>query len=614
MSENMTPLKKPTWRDRLHDWKTAVQRHLVIGKHKLHKKRQASAKASVRWLRTRPFYHHVGHALYDLGFQAEYLVVRTGRGIRFAAFQLVRGCVYVAKKLKRIACRLGTMLWNEILCTPVVFVRGIWRIARNAVWVAKTYGVWRALKQAGANLRHGVELYGKLVPRTMAYVVPVVAAMLCWGFVEDQLAQSYVLAVQVKGQNVGFVASENVFESAKDSVNERINYAATNHTGWDITPTYTVAAIEDKSELLNETTMADAILRTSEDEIRTGTALYIDGELRRVTTDGETLKDHIQQMKAPFDTGEENVTVGFNHEVELEDGIYFNDSFSDVDEVMNYLSSDEVKQELYTLVPGDSISLIASKNGLTQAELYELNPGLKQDSKLFPGDQLIVQKQETVLEIRVNKEITYTEEIPFSTKTTTSENYDFGTVKTLVEGQPGEEKITALQTYDADGNILHTEILSTQILREPVTKEVVKGTRLKSGSIGKVGNGTLMWPVPSYRYCARWATGRHRGVDINGPVGTPIYSADSGVVVKAGMNRAGAGSNYGLSMIIDHGNGIKTVYAHCSALYVSAGQSVSQGQHIANIGMTGRTTGPHLHFEIRNSSGIVPPQSVFHGK
>lgn len=614
MSENMTPLKKPTWRDRLHDMKVAVQRHLVIGKHKIHKKRQAGTNASVRWLRARPIYHRIGHVLYDLGFQAEYLVIRTGRGIRFAAHQLVHGSVYLAHRLKKGLRRMGHFLWEEILSAPVVFVRGIWRIARNAVWVAKTYGVRHACKQVFANLRNGVKLYGNLVPRTLAYVVPVVVAFFCWGYVENQLAQDYVLAVHVKGQDVGFVASENIFESAKDSVNERINYAATNQTSWDITPSYTVAAVNDQQELLNETTMADAILRTSDDEIQEGTALYIDGELRRVTTDGTTLKDHIQQMKAPYETGEEGVTVSFNHEVELEDGIYFNDSFSDVNEVMNYLSSDEVKQELYTLVPGDSISLIASKNGLSQAELYELNPGLHQDSKLFPGDQLIVQKQETVLEIRVNKQITYKEEIPFSTTTTTSENYDFGTVKTLVEGQNGEQEITAMQTYDADGNILHTEILSTVVLREPVTKEVVKGTRLKSGSIGKVGNGTMMWPVPNYRYCARWATGRHRGVDINGPVGTPIYAADSGVVVKAGMNRAGAGSNYGLSLIIDHGNGMKTVYAHCSALYVSAGQSVSQGQHIANIGMTGRTTGPHLHFEIRNSSGMIPPQNVFRGK
>ena len=614
MSENQTPLKQPTWREKLRDWKLTLQRHLVIGKHKLHKKSEASTKESVRRLRAMPVYHRIGSFLYNLGFQAEYMAVRAVRSVRYGWYHLIFYSIRAGRWLKKKAKAFGQLAWNEVLSAPVVFVRGLWRIGKNTIQVARSEGVGRALRLSCSNLWKGTRTYFRLVPRTLAYVIPAVVAVFCVGFMRQELAKNYVLSVEVKGQDVGCVSSESVFESAKDSVNERINYAGSAQTGWQITPTYSITSVEDKRELMNEAHMADAILQTSGDEIKEGTAMYIDGELRRVTTDGALLRGHLEQMKAPYETGDPSVTVGFNHEVDLQDGIYFTDSFSDIGEIMQYLTSDEVKQETYTLVAGDSISLIASKNGLRQAELYALNPWLTPESKLYPGDQMIVQKQETVLEIRVRKELTYTEEIPFATKTTKSDQYDFGTTKTLVEGANGMREITAVQTYGPTGEILETEILNTRVLQEPVTKEVVKGTRMKDGSVGKVGNGTLMWPVPNYRYVSRWAGGRHKGVDICGPIGTPIYAADSGVVVRAGMNRAGAGSNYGLSIIIDHGNGIKTLYAHASVLYVSAGQTVSQGQHIANIGMTGRTSGPHLHFEVIKNGAKIPPQTVFPGK
>lgn len=617
---NKTPLKKPTWQERLHALKTAVRRRLVIGKHNLKQKQRVSANASVRWLRTKPAYRYLGRMLYDIGFQAEYLVVRTGRWIRksarWVASAAVRACKWLWGKVKKIV----HALWKEVLEAPFVFVRGVWRIACNTVQVAKAEGIRYAAQLCWNNLCHGAKLYGKLIPRTMAYVVPVLVGLLCWNYVQDQLHLEYALSVQVKGQDVGFVSSERVFESAKESVNERIRYVSTNRTDWDITPSYKVSVVQPGHDVLNENRMADAILRTSSDEIQTGTALYIDGELSRITTDGAKLKNYLEELKKPYASEDPMVTVGFNHEVELVDGIYFTDSFTPITEVMEYLTSDEMKQQLYTLVAGDSVSLIASKNGLTQAELYALNPGLTATSKIYPGDQLIVQKQEKVLEIRVHKQVTYTEPIPFITSQKKSNEYNFGTTKTLVEGKEGEREVTAVQTFDAAGNLLATDILSTQVLREPVNKEVVIGTRMASGSVGKVGSGTLMWPVPNYRRVSRWVQFRsngsikHKGVDIAAPTGTAIYAADSGVVEKAGWNRDGAGNGYGLSIIINHGNGLKTLYAHCSAKYVNAGQSVSQGQHIANVGNTGRSYGSHLHFEIHQNGRIVPPQNIFSGK
>lgn len=94
----------------------------------------------------------------------------------------------------------------------------------------------------------------------------------------------------------------------------------------------------------------------------------------------------------------------------------------------------------------------------------------------------------------------------------------------------------------------------------------------------------------------------HAGLDFAASYGSTIRAADSGVVIFAGWY-----GGYGRSLIIDHGKGLTTLYAHCSELYVSEGQSVQKGQAIAAVGSTGLSTGPHLHFEVRRNGSPVNP-------
>lgn len=140
-----------------------------------------------------------------------------------------------------------------------------------------------------------------------------------------------------------------------------------------------------------------------------------------------------------------------------------------------------------------------------------------------------------------------------------------------------------------------------------------------SYSSGIQGTGTLMWPVPcsmtvTSRYGNRsdpftGSTAYHAGIDIDGfnKDGQAIVAADSGTVITASSN-----SGYGNYVIIDHGN-MKTVYAHCSGLAVSAGQTVSQGQTIAYLGATGRATGTHCHFEVYVGDSRTDPAAYFSG-
>ena len=101
----------------------------------------------------------------------------------------------------------------------------------------------------------------------------------------------------------------------------------------------------------------------------------------------------------------------------------------------------------------------------------------------------------------------------------------------------------------------------------------------------------------------RGGSARHQGIDLASPVGTPIYATADGVVSAAGWNNGG----YGNLIKIDHGRGIETRYGHLSAILVSPGQHVVRGQQIARMGSTGRSTGSHLHYEVRIDGNAVNP-------
>lgn len=123
---------------------------------------------------------------------------------------------------------------------------------------------------------------------------------------------------------------------------------------------------------------------------------------------------------------------------------------------------------------------------------------------------------------------------------------------------------------------------------------------------GPIGDGTFVWPAPT-----TWISGydyspatNHRGIDIGGVIGDIIYSVDAGVVVYSGWNNNG----YGNLIIVDHGNGWQSVYAHLDQMLKGCGDPVSQGEQIATMGSTGNSSGPHLHFELRNATyGTVNP-------
>jgi LysM repeat protein len=138
-----------------------------------------------------------------------------------------------------------------------------------------------------------------------------------------------------------------------------------------------------------------------------------------------------------------------------------------------------------------------------------------------------------------------------------------------------------------------------------VSKSVLGSGACEGNSSGANGSGSFIWPAPQHSVSGNEYGPSHLGIDIAAGDGSPVFAADSGVVVFAGWANGG----YGNMVMIDHGNGYQTLYAHLAAITTGCGASVGKGSTIGIAGSTGNSTGTHLHFEIRYMGGFVNPWS-----
>ena len=206
---------------------------------------------------------------------------------------------------------------------------------------------------------------------------------------------------------------------------------------------------------------------------------------------------------------------------------------------------------------------------------------------------------------------------------------DFATAESIIEGLKEKdsdniEDLSIIEKYEtklADFVTKEDAISSLYKEKPVVVKQVTVAKASSSSSSGsfstsrnmsqsKVSLGvSLIKPITgtiSSRFGASSSirSGAHTGLDIASSSGSPIKAAGSGTVTFAGWK-----GSYGNLLVITHSNGVQTYYGHCSKLYVSSGQSVSQGQTVAAVGSTGNSTGPHLHFEIRVNGVAYNPQN-----
>jgi len=197
----------------------------------------------------------------------------------------------------------------------------------------------------------------------------------------------------------------------------------------------------------------------------------------------------------------------------------------------------------------------------------------------------------------------YDNEIAFEVERIKSDEVYEGNKRISVKGENGIEHFVN-RIDKINGKIENEKIISKEVTKQPKNQVLLLGTKERPKG---VGTGNFMMPYGgniTSRY-GRRGSRLHKGIDIVGPTGSKIYAADEGIVTYADYESGG----YGNIVKINHNNGYETFYAHCNEIFVSSGDVVKKGDVIATVGNTGRSTGPHLHFEIIENGKNVNPLS-----
>ena len=240
-----------------------------------------------------------------------------------------------------------------------------------------------------------------------------------------------------------------------------------------------------------------------------------------------------------------------------------------------------VEIRTYTVQPGDTIFGIAQRLGLNPESLQWANPTLENNPDLLNiGDQLKIPPMDGVLHTVRSGD----------TLNGIAQRYKVA-VDTIIG-------FTGNKLKDANSSlVLDQEIFvpgGVKPFQAPAQLAVIPRASTQTPYNALKGSGAFAWPATGQITQYYWRG--HPGIDVASWVGNPVKSADSGYVVEV---VGGWSSGYGLHVIIDHGNGFQTLYAHLSSVWVSTGENVSKGQQIGAVGSTGNSTGPHLHFEVR---------------
>ncbi len=223
--------------------------------------------------------------------------------------------------------------------------------------------------------------------------------------------------------------------------------------------------------------------------------------------------------------------------------------------------------------------------------------------------QLLTQDSAPLITVRVERETQEKQAIPYQTTRVSSDELELGQEQLITAGQDGEQLLT-YRTIEVNGQQVASEEVGSVVLKEAVDEVIEVGHAVVISSRSGSTLAAFIWPLEdevgiiTSRFGWR-SRGWHSGIDVAHDYDTTIVASESGTVSYAAYN----GSGYGNLVIIDHGNGIETYYAHCNNFYVQEGDEVERGDAIASIGMTGTTTGPHVHFEIRIDGTTIDPLS-----
>ncbi len=414
-------------------------------------------------------------------------------------------------------------------------------------------------------------------------------------------------------ENIRSVMQDSIKETLKRSYTVKINE-------------YTVN-LGSSSDVL---ALLQASLRQYDDSGNYVVNLVLDPyrELNVLTTQIRTREEQIQEQEANADFGMMSGEAGYFQEafrfyepqvetsfedydyglkdlqygdtVEVVESYLLPEDITDLEAAINAVTKDQEKEQVYEIQAGDTLGGIAYANNLSIEDLVAMNPEIENENSIIrEGQEMVVTVPEPELSVE-RTELEYYEE-SYDAPVQYVDNDDWYTTKqvTLQDPSAGFHKVAVEVNYRNQKEI-GRDIIKEEVVMEAVPKIVERGTKIPPTYIKPIYGGRLSSGFGGRKAPTKGASTYHKGIDWATPIGTQVMASCAGTVTRAGW-----ASGYGYLVCISHPDGRETRYGHLSKVLVSPGQTVQQGQKIALSGNTGRSTGPHLHFEMRINGTAV---------
>lgn len=426
--------------------------------------------------------------------------------------------------------------------------------------------------------------------------------------------------VLLNGQPIGEISDKQLVEQAIDAKSKQLASA-------EMDVAYTLddnqVSYEDV-RAFNKTPDDQATLQALDNGLKShpvGVKLVVGGKTVAVVKNQKTADEILERVKTKFvpnaaaktqvkalaydtaqaaDTASRVVkSVSFAEDVTMIPTDVQLNQLDDPDDVYKKLTTGNPNKRTYTVQKGDCIGCIAQKTNVPTAVIYANNPWIE-DDEIKPGDVLDLTRNNPVLHVKSEEEVTEVEVIDPPVEIRKSDDIKLGQSKTVREGQNGKRQVT-YRLVKNNGMMVEEQQIASKVLQPAVSTIILRGTKV----IPSEGSGDFAWPVSGHSITSymgeRWGR-MHKGIDIVGS--KTIMAADNGTVEFVGQK-----TGYGNCIIINHNNGFKTLYGHLSKISVKEGQVVSKGDAIGIMGATGDATGVHLHFEVYLNGKLRNPTS-----
>lgn len=334
-------------------------------------------------------------------------------------------------------------------------------------------------------------------------------------------------------------------------------------------------------------------------------ALTVDGSpIAYFQTEGEAyivLKDLEASYKQDDAVNEKIIFQEETDVVKTKIDVLDFDGFMTKEEALDYIIKGTNESRFHTVQKGDNYWVIAPQYGLTAYDLEDANPDID-PKRLQPGQEISLIVPKPLINVVSISTFERHDPIAFGyDDNVPTDSYFVNEYRVKRAGVNGEA-MNVIEQYSVNGRVIGEKVLSTEVLKDPINQVMWAGTK---PAPPRQGTGTFQNPTSRgyiTSYFGNRSLGYHNGIDIGVPMHTDVYAADGGTVIFAGYK-----GTYGKLVMIDHGENKVSYYAHNDVLKVQKGDKVFKGQLIALSGNTGRSTGPHLHFEVRINNSPTNP-------